>query len=577
MIFRNRDADHIQPLRSALGAILLATTGLAAAAIVMPRPAAAQTMRAYNIPAGPLADAINSFAEQSSVQILYDAALTRGRSSTGLQGRFDVAGGLSRLLLGSGVTARQTGGNVFTLEAAPQATEGTVQLGPLRVEGTGTASGADYSALTENSGSYGAEALSITRGGTLRETPQSTTVITRQLLDDRNLDTLEAAIELATGASTLQIDAARSNIFFRGFSVDTIQLDGVSVAFASNFATAPDLFAYDRVEVVRGPAGLFQGAGEPAAGINLARKRALDQRQILAGLSIGSFEYRRVEADVTGPLTANGALRARLLGSYEDREYFTDRIASQKPMVYGTIEFDPGPDTTISVGGTYQQVDYVPFAGLPAFADGSQADVPRSRFIGAAWNDWIADTTDLFAEVEHRPAGGPRLKLTARRVERTTDGLYATPNTAISPITGETRLNVVRLDYRQVDNSVDAYASIPFTMGSLPQNILMGASYREWTFDQNTGNGTPFFQNVFNPSYDAPPQTVVTTNSFLGTQSQYGLYGQARFKPASAFTIIVGGRLSWFDTDTVRVATGQVLTSSEASAQFTPYGGWSSI
>lgn len=447
----------------------------------------------------------------------------------------------------------------------------TVRLGTVRVGSDQR--GSPSPATTEDSGSYAATTTTIGRGATLRETPQSTTVITRQLLDDRNLDTLEAAIEQSTGASVLQIDAARSNFFFRGFSLDTIQLDGVSVAFTSNFATSPDLFAYDRVEIVRGPAGLFQGAGEPAAGVNLARKRARKDFQVIAGAGLGSFDYTRVEADVTGPLVEDGRLRVRLLGSYEDRGNFIDRVNSKKPMVYGTIEIDPAPDTTLSIGATYQNVDYVPFAGLPAFADGQQADVPRSRFIGAAWNSWVAGTTDVFAELDHHRAGGPQFKLTARRVERSTDALYATPNTAIVPATGLTRLNVVRLDYRQVDKSIDGFASVPFTIGSLEQNILIGANYRDWTFNQNTGNGTPYNQNVIDPVYDAPPQTVAITNRFIGQQTQYGFYGQARLKPAAALTIILGGRLSSFDTDTVRVADGVRLSGSKVTSQFTPYAG----
>ncbi len=456
--------------------------------------------------------------------------------------------------------------------AGPQDnTQKTTHLGTVRV--VAKALTARDAKSTENSGSYGTGAASITRGGTLRETPQSTTVITRQLMDDRNLDTLEAAIEQSTGASVLQIDAARSNFFFRGFSLDTILLDGVSVSFASNFATSPDLFAFDRVEVVRGPAGLFQGAGEPAAGVNLARKRAREELQLIAGAGLGSFDYKRIEADITGPLTSNGKVRARLLGSYEDRDYFTKRLSSKKPMIYGTLEVDPAPNTTLSLGGTYQQVDYVPFAGLPAFADGRQADVPRSTFIGADWNRWVADTTDLFAELDHHREGGPQFKLTARHVVRTTDALYATPNTAIDPLTGLTRLNVVRLDYKQIDNSVDGFASVPFSVGSLTQNILVGANYREWTFDQNTGNGTPYFQNIFDPVYTAPRQTVAITNSFVARQKQYGIYGQARLKLSAPFTVILGGRVSWFETNTVRVATGAVSSSSKASARLTPYAG----
>lgn len=544
----------------------------------VPSDAANQT--AFAVPAQPLDAALAALARQAGVRIDVDAADVQGVEAAAVSGTMGIDRALSMALAGTGFGWRQAAPGDLVVERLPQAAggeagpaqAGEIRLSPLRVEGAVMDPATD-DVSTENTGSYTTSGLSMMRGGSLRETPHSTSVVTRQLMDDRNLDTLEEAVAQTTGATVLQIDAARSNMFFRGFSLDTIQLDGVAVAFASNFATAPDLFAYDRVEVVRGPAGLFQGAGEPAAGVNLARKRALDHQQFIAGISGGSFGYKRVEADATGPLGSGSALRARLLGSYEDRNSFIDNVSSKKPMVYGTVEADVAPDTTLSFGLTWQQVDYVPFAGLPAFADGTQADVPRSRFIGASWNNWVADTADLFVEAERHPDDGPAYKFTARHVDRATDGLYATPAAPIDPETGLVRLNVVHLDYRQVDDSADAHADIPFTLGSFDQHLLVGANYREWTFDQNIGSGTPVFQDVFAPSYDAPPQTVPTTNSFVGTQRQYGAYGQARLKPAEAWTVILGGRLSWFDTDTVQVATGMAYNSTNARREFTPYGG----
>ncbi|MHB9879042.1 TonB-dependent siderophore receptor [Pacificimonas sp. ICDLI1SI03] len=446
----------------------------------------------------------------------------------------------------------------------------SVDLGTVRVR---AANGEGDPATTENTGIYGTEEASVMRGLVLDETPQSVTVITRQLLDDRNLDTLEDAIEQTTGANILQIDAARSNLFFRGFNLDNIQLDGVPISFSSNFAAAPDLFAYDRVEVVRGPAGLFQGAGEPTAAVNLARKRALADPQTIFGINAGSYQNARIEADVTSGLALNGKLRARLLGSYQYRESFLDFVQSRRPMVYGTVEFDPIEDTTVSVGASHQSIDYVPFAGLPAFADGNQADVPRSRFIGASWNSWITDTTDMFAEIDHHRESGLRFKLTGRKVDRSTDALYATPVGAIDPATGNVNLNVVRLDYEQTDESVDGYATIPLTIGSLEHDILVGANYRDFTFEQNVGNGAPVVQNVFDPQYDFPRQEAPIARGFVSTQEQYGVYGRATIRPVDRLTLIGGGRVSWFETEFAFAEGGALLSGSEKRGQLTPYGG----
>nr|WP_252980280.1 STN domain-containing protein [Delftia acidovorans] len=73
----------------------------------------------YDVPAGPLADALNRFALQAGVAIAIDANQLRGLRSAGLQGRHGVEEGFGLLLRGSGyVLARTPGG--YVLRAAPQ-------------------------------------------------------------------------------------------------------------------------------------------------------------------------------------------------------------------------------------------------------------------------------------------------------------------------------------------------------------------------------------------------------------------------------------------------------------------------
>lgn len=112
----------------------LASTAIGTSAIAT-APAFAQDARSYAIGAGELTDVINQFARQSGVAITYNASLTGGIRSSGLNGRFGVVEGLSRILSGTGLTYRPTGSGGFTLEPAPRASADTVQLGTLRVEG----------------------------------------------------------------------------------------------------------------------------------------------------------------------------------------------------------------------------------------------------------------------------------------------------------------------------------------------------------------------------------------------------------------------------------------------------------
>jgi outer membrane receptor for ferric coprogen and ferric-rhodotorulic acid len=82
-------------------------------------------------------------------------------------------------------------------------------------------------------------------------------------------------------------------------------------------ATSFDLAMFDRVEVLRGPSGLYQGAGEPGGTINLVRKRALGTFGLSGELSAGSWDRYHSSVDVTGPLNGDGSLRGRFVTAYE--------------------------------------------------------------------------------------------------------------------------------------------------------------------------------------------------------------------------------------------------------------------
>ncbi|WP_438851218.1 TonB-dependent receptor domain-containing protein [Brevundimonas nasdae] len=117
----------------AMRLFLMATTAVASAAVLAPLPAAAQTQPSFDVPAGPLTPALIRFAQQANVELAYDASLTRNASTRGLQGRYSVSDGLSRLLAGSGVTYSLSG-RIVTLSAAPSVGN-AIALGPVRVQG----------------------------------------------------------------------------------------------------------------------------------------------------------------------------------------------------------------------------------------------------------------------------------------------------------------------------------------------------------------------------------------------------------------------------------------------------------
>lgn len=286
---------------------------------------------------------------------------------------------------------------------------------------------------TEGSGQYTAREISIGKmPQTPRETPQSISVVTRQQLDDRNLTKVEDAVKLTTGMTVTRFDGAGNYNSFqsRGFDLGSIQLDGVPIP-QGNYSTL-DTAIYDRVEVLRGPAGLLQGASEPGGTVNLVRKRAPAKLAIGADAAVGSFGLRRGVVDVGGGLNAEGTIRARAVAVAEDRDSHIDTLFNNKRLGYGTVEWDITPDTTVSVGAAQQRVRASIDQGLPAHADGRLADLPRSAFAGLRANRQDLETTDVFAELEHRLDGGGLVRLSARDIDRTAFYRSARANSALS-------------------------------------------------------------------------------------------------------------------------------------------------
>jgi outer membrane receptor for ferric coprogen and ferric-rhodotorulic acid len=111
----------------------------------------------------------------------------------------------------------------------------------------------------------------------LRDTPQSVTVVTQQRIQDQGLLTITDVINNTAGVSVNQYETHRGGFTSRGFDIDNIQIDGVPTTWQQQWSggeTLSSLAIYDRVEVVRGSTGLMTGAGNPSASINMVHKRA---------------------------------------------------------------------------------------------------------------------------------------------------------------------------------------------------------------------------------------------------------------------------------------------------------------
>ncbi|RWR04094.1 TonB-dependent siderophore receptor [Paenirhodobacter populi] len=185
-------------------------------------------------------------------------------------------------------------------------------------------------AVTEGTGSYTTTEMNTAAGVALtgRETPQSTSVITRQQLDDQAVTDMEDALRRTTGVTVMR-DSGRYRFQSRGFYIDQIQEDGVnspapgsSVNPYRTSSSMSDLEIYDHIEIVRGATGLVQANGEPGGTVNAVRKRPTREFQGSTGLTFGSDSRYRGTVDFSGPLNEAGSVRGRVVAVHDQQDSF---------------------------------------------------------------------------------------------------------------------------------------------------------------------------------------------------------------------------------------------------------------
>ncbi|NJS36468.1 MAG: TonB-dependent siderophore receptor [Brachymonas sp.] len=196
------------------------------------------------------------------------------------------------------------GSLTMPLHAQTSAPPSESTLKPVIVRDTAEPSGKD---------TVRARSTSIGKGQQeLRDIPQSITVVTEKLIDDRNLDTLKDVLHNTAGITFLAAEGGEEDIRLRGFSLagtGDIFLDGMrDPAFYER-----DTFNHDRVELLRGSASMLFGRGSTGGAANQVTKlpRAITEHEV--GLTLGSHQYRRATGDFNFHTGENQALRLNLM------------------------------------------------------------------------------------------------------------------------------------------------------------------------------------------------------------------------------------------------------------------------
>jgi outer membrane receptor for ferric coprogen and ferric-rhodotorulic acid len=249
----------------------------------------------------------------------------------------------------------------------------------------------------------------------LKDTPQSISVVTDEQMRQFDADSVNDALRLATGVRVDEWETNRTTYSSRGFDILNTQIDGAGLPNDWGIATgAMDSFGYEKVEVIRGANGLLTGVGNAAGTINYVRKRPTNQRQGMVGISYGSWATKRLEADYSTPLTADDRWAGRVVAAHEDGNSYLRGNQNNRTYIYGVVDGQVGDNGTLTLGYSYQRArsDGVMWGALTFMnSDGSQSEWPTSASTTQDWTYWNTTNQTGFAEYVHQFGANWQLKV----------------------------------------------------------------------------------------------------------------------------------------------------------------------
>ncbi|PRC93134.1 TonB-dependent siderophore receptor [Solimicrobium silvestre] len=412
----------------------------------------------------------------------------------------------------------------------------------------------------------------------LRETPQSVSVTTSTKMNDFKLDNINQVLAGTTGVTVEKVETDRTYYTARGFDIINFQYDGVGVPLVfGNQNGDLDTAIYDRVEVVRGANGLMSSTGNPSATVNFVRKRPTYDFQASGDVSYGSWDTRRIDADVSGALNSEKTVAARFVVAQQDGNSYLDRYKPSKSVLYGVIEANLSDNTLLTVGHNYQKNDSegAMWGALPMYySNGAPTNYGVNTNTSANWSYWDSEEQRTFAELNHHFSNDWQWKTTLSYNRLSTDGklfyVYGTPVQS----TGLGLYSYPSMyDSENKQTLLDSYGTGKYTLGGRQHDLTFGASWSRSTLDDishyGQGVGTPLTATgAFDGSYPEPSFNASTAGSTY-TDKRQSAYAATRLNLADDWKLLIGA--NYTDAQSTGIAYG--ISHQTSASATTPYTG----
>ncbi|WP_375510028.1 TonB-dependent siderophore receptor [uncultured Nostoc sp.] len=380
----------------------------------------------------------------------------------------------------------------------------------------------------------------------LRDIPQSIQVVPQQVLEDRNVRSVNQAVETVSGivSGGSNFGAPSGDRVIRGFNQSGNFRNGYRDA--SESFTLTGVGTIEQVEVLKGPASVLFGAVEPGGIVNVITKQPLSEPYYSLGFEAGNFGFYQPSIDLSGPLNADKTVLYRFIASYQNSQGFQDFVKTNITTIAPSITLKLGDRTELNLYYEYTNYNGYPNeSGSWFFSDGSF--LPQSVFLGYPDLIFIDAKTQKFGYTLNQ-------KLSENwqirnhfsvATTRSRDALAGGENLVDDSLL--VGISALRRGY-SIDNyfgQIDLLGK--FKTGSISHQLLVG-----FDFNRNVQIFEAFISdsplpnlNIFNPDYNVPKPSYIPDYGFNSTTQSYGAYLQDQISILNKLKLLIGGRLDW--------------------------------
>lgn len=379
----------------------------------------------------------------------------------------------------------------------------------------------------------------------LRDTPQSVQVVPREVLEDRQDVRLSDAIANVSNVQPGGTFQGRSDTFvIRGFRTQTYAVDGVLMSPANTFnVTQRDLADVERIEVLKGPASVLYGRGDPGGLVNIVTRRPTLQPSGDLTVQGGSYGFARLQGSVSGALPGVEGLAGRVSFASQDdptfRNYGGDR-SNTRNFVAPAFSWTPSPDTRVELLAEVSRQDSQYDDGLVARNGRVPLDDIR-RYYGTNNSRYSAESNFVTLRAEHDLSPEVTLRQIVN-VQAGGFGVFAVRPSGINAAgTLVTRRgSAVDTTYAAIDMQSEMVAK--FDLLGFRNTLLAGFEYIDGFRKSYSQQSTFTSASFLDPSPRGTYGAFTFQNLIQQRTDLYGLYLQDQIDLGAGFQLLLGAR-----------------------------------